>query len=105
MMRYNAIVLDEDRKEEEKMAIKTQYIASDGTPFDDEELAKDYEESLNRAKDMKKHYHVVLAIQQDYYVDAFNEDDAADIVVDGWTTGSLECAAESYYGLETYEED
>lgn len=86
------------------MAIKTLYLTHDGEFFDNEVEAKEHEKELEQLEKVK-HYHVVVTIKQDYYVDAFNEQKAADIVIDGWTSGSLKPADEAFYGIETYEED
>lgn len=80
---------------------KLQYTTSDDKVFDNLEEAEAHEKELQQTE---KHYHVVLTIQQDYYVDAFNEQEAADMVINGWETDSLQPEDESFYAVDTYEE-
>ena len=84
------------------MAIKVQYVASDGTPFYDIELAKDYETKLERAKNHKKLYHAVLTVTCNCRVEAYDEAEAAEIVRDRWATGDLVCE-EEVSDIELYE--
>ena len=84
-----------------KKQYKLQYITSDDEVFDDLKEAEAHEKELEQTN---KRYHVVLTIEQDYYVDALNEQEAANKVIDGWETGSLQYTDESFCNIDTYEE-
>ena len=73
------------------MAIKTQYkiqyTTDDGKVFDNLKEAEAYERGLETTK---KRYHVTFTVKADCYVEALNEDEAADIAEDGWANGKVE---------------
>ena len=73
------------------MAIKKQYklryTTSDDKVFDDLKEAEAHEKELGQ---IKKRYHVTFTVKADCYVEALNEDEAADYAEDGWATGKVE---------------
>ena len=76
------------------MAIKVQYVASDNKAFDSIEEAKEYEKELERANGAKHSYHVTLFIECSCHVEAFDEEEAAEIAQDHWFAGGLKCEEE-----------
>ena len=86
------------------MAIKTQYVASNGIIFYDIELAKNYEERLEREKNQKKEYYVVLTLECSAYVNALNEQEAIDLVKSDWCAGDWS-GNESIVDAHAYEKE
>lgn len=85
------------------MAVKVQYVASDNKAFDSIEEAKEHEKELERANSSKHSYHVKLFIECDCHIEAFDEEEAAEIAEDQWFAGILE-SEDEIYDVQAYEE-
>lgn len=73
------------------MAIKTQYVTTDGTIFAGFEEAKEYEKNFQQANSSKKKYRVKIIVECDCVVDAFDKQDASETAEDMWYAGILKC--------------
>lgn len=74
------------------MAIKVQYVASDNKVFDNEAEAKEHEKELAHAEGIPKTYRVTLTLLCSSFVEAFDEDEAAEKIANDWLCGLLEDA-------------